>query len=124
MSKNKNRENNSQNSLVSGSTQNNSTPKMAQNTSENALITSSEELSPDKVPLDFAKVESLLAQARIPFMPVGHEGEVVTWEDVRDHVIRTIGNTLDVPDLHRASYGLPPSEKDDIRQSFYKWLLY
>ena len=124
MSKKKNRENNSQNSLVSGSTQNNSTPKMVQNTSENALMTSSEDLSPDKVPLDFAKVESLLEQARIPFMPIGPEDEVVTWEDVRDHVIRTIGNTLDLPYLNRPFHGPPPTDKEDLRKTFYKWLLF
>ncbi|MBR2124145.1 MAG: hypothetical protein IJ934_03065 [Acetobacter sp.] len=97
---------------------------MAQNTSENALIASPEELSPDKVPLALAKVESLLEQARIPFMPIGSEDEVVTWEDVRDHVIRTIGNTLDLPYLNRPFHGPPPTDKEDLRKTFYKWLLF
>lgn len=81
-----------------------------------------EDLSPDKVPLDLAKVESLLEQARIPFMPIGDK--VVTWEDVRDHIIRTIGNTLDVPDLNRSFPGPPPTDKEDLRKTFYKWLLF
>ncbi|MBQ5469044.1 MAG: hypothetical protein IIT66_00055 [Acetobacter sp.] len=101
--------------------------KKQQTITQNSLVSTSQtldDLSADKVPLDLAKVESLLAQARIPLMPVEDKNEVVTWEDVRDHIIRTIGNTLDLPDLHRGIYGLPPTEKEDLRKAFYKWLLF
>ncbi|MBO7072748.1 MAG: hypothetical protein J6V89_04435 [Acetobacter sp.] len=101
--------------------------KKQQTITQNSLISTSQtldELSADKVPLDLAKIESLLEQARIPLMPIGNKNEVVTWEDVRNHVIRTIGHTLDLPYFNRPIHGPPPTNKEDVRKMFYKWFLF
>ena len=101
--------------------------KKQQTITQNSLVSTSQtldDLSADKVPLDLAKVESLLAQARIPLMSIEDKNEVVTWEDVRDHIISTIGDTLDLPYLSKSLHGPPPTDKEDLRKTFYKWLLF